>query len=68
MARLVRHDAHGPKEVKTEHGDSVWACMCGLSQNKPLCDGSHKKAKDEAEGKLYVYDKSGNMAEIENMN
>ena len=28
-------------EVKT---DEVWLCRCGQSQNKPFCDGSHKKA------------------------
>lgn len=67
MVRLVRHDAYSPKEFKTEHGDSVWVCMCGLSKNKPLCDGSHKITKDEAVGKVYVYDKSNSRVELENM-
>lgn len=66
MARLVRHDAQGPKEVKTENGDSVWVCMCGLSKNKPLCDGSHKRTKDEKQGALYSYDDNGRV-EIRNM-
>lgn len=66
IARIVRHDAQSPKEVKTEHGDSVWACMCGLSRNKPLCDGSHKKTKDEMAGKMYAYDKQLNRVEIAN--
>ncbi len=57
MARLVRHDAQGPQEVKTESGDSVWVCMCGLSGKKPLCDGSHKRTQDEDPEKTYVYDK-----------
>ncbi len=56
MARLVKHDASGPKEVKTEHGDTVWVCMCGLSKNIPLCDGSHHKTKDEHSNKVYMYD------------
>lgn len=61
--RLVKHDETGPKEVKTEHGDSVWVCVCGLTGNKPLCDGSHKRTKDEVPGKTYIYD-GGSRREI----
>lgn len=57
MARLVRHDAVGPQEVKPQE-KSVWICMCGLSQGLPFCDGSHAVArKTEEAGKCYVYDK-----------
>ncbi|MBI4014406.1 MAG: CDGSH iron-sulfur domain-containing protein [Candidatus Aenigmarchaeota archaeon] len=38
MARIVKHEAKGPVEVNEN-----WVCMCGLSGNKPLCDGSHKQ-------------------------
>lgn len=63
MARLIRHDAKEPKEVKVSE-KSVWICMCGLSNNKPFCDGSHKKTKDEKEGKIYVYDEDNNRVEV----
>jgi len=54
MARLVRHDATGPIEVKPQD-KSVWICACGLSQNTPFCDGSHNKSRKEEAGKVYVY-------------
>lgn len=57
MARLVRHEGTGPIEVKPSE-KSVWICGCGLSQNMPFCDGSHKTCRQvEEEGKLYTYDK-----------
>ncbi|MBI1337695.1 MAG: CDGSH iron-sulfur domain-containing protein [Phycisphaera sp.] len=58
MARLVRHDATGPIELKPQE-KSAWVCACGLSQNLPLCDGSHKIAKqNDKPGKVCVYDKT----------
>ncbi len=55
MARMVRHEENGPYEVPEGSELPVWICGCGLSKNKPFCDGSHKKTRDEA-GQLYIYD------------
>ncbi len=56
MARLVKHERNGPYEVPEGSELPVWICGCGLSKNKPFCDGSHKKTRDEAAGDIYVYD------------
>lgn len=57
MPRLVQFDAKGPIEIPPQD-KSVWICACGLSQNFPHCDGSHKKCEraEPDAGKVYVYD------------
>jgi len=55
MARLVKHDAQHPMEIKVG-SESKWICMCGLSANKPFCDGAHKKTTDEKHDKIYAYE------------
>ena len=31
-----------PIEVEVTEGKSYYWCVCGLSEKKPFCDGSHK--------------------------
>jgi CDGSH-type Zn-finger protein len=38
--------------------------MCGLTMNEPYCDGSHKKTRDEENGKTYEYDQDGHRREL----
>lgn len=55
MARVIIIKEKQPLEIKV--GDkSKWICMCGLTKNKPFCDGTHKITQDEEEGKLYKYE------------
>jgi CDGSH iron-sulfur domain-containing protein 3 len=63
MTRLIRKEDRGPMEVKVGN-ESRWICMCGLSDNQPFCDGSHKKTADEEAGKVYIYDSDGIRTEI----
>lgn len=60
MPRLVKHDKTGP--YKIDEGQAkfpIWICGCGLSKNKPLRDGTHKKTRDEGADGVYVYDDQG---------
>jgi|APTNR8051073442_1049403.scaffolds.fasta_scaffold13430_3 CDGSH-type Zn-finger protein len=54
MSRLVTFAASGPFELKPQQR-SVWLCQCGLSQNRPFCDGSHAIAQKEQAGTLCIY-------------
>lgn len=64
MARIVKKEHKKPFEIKGGT-QSIWICMCGLSNSLPFCDNSHKKIKDE-DDKIYVYEKDGDRIEVKN--
>ena len=63
MTRLIKHEETGPIEVKVGE-ESKWICMCGLTKNKPFCDGAHKACSGEEDGKVYTYS-DGNRTEVQ---
>ncbi len=61
MARLVKHERSQPYLIQ-EAKLPIVICACGLSKNKPHCDGSHKKTQGEKPGEIFVYDDAGRVA------
>jgi len=59
MARMIRHERNAPYEVPEGTELPLYICACGLSKNKPFCDGSHKATRDENPSDVYVYDANG---------
>ena len=61
MARLIRHDATGPRKLDADDIDpekgNIAVCECGLSAAYPFCDGSHRATDDESAGTVYRYEK-----------
>lgn len=57
MSRVVIHTAQGPAIVKTQNGDTVAICRCGLTTNPDgTCCGNHKRTLDEKPDHIYQYD------------
>jgi CDGSH-type Zn-finger protein len=61
MSRLVEHERKTPYEIAEGTELPVYICACGLSNNKPFCDGSHKRTRDEEGTTLYCYDDSARI-------
>ncbi len=61
MARLVQHERNTPYEIPAGTELPVYICACGLSKNKPFCDGAHKRTRDEDHAALYSYDEDARI-------
>ena len=47
VSGAVRVAGHAGGTVTFE--EDIWLCRCGHSENKPYCDGSHRKAEFRAD-------------------
>lgn len=60
MARIVVHEETEPlklteADLNAEKGN-IAICQCGLSDEYPFCDGSHRQTRGETDSLLYQYD------------
>lgn len=60
--RLVKRYRNKPYAV-TIGGETQYMCGCGLSQNQPFCDGTHKITQSEQPRPLYWYDEEAQRHE-----
>ena len=42
MSNLPKIAKIGSIKIEVKEGDKYFWCSCGLSENQPFCDGSHK--------------------------
>lgn len=63
MARIREFKDNAPEIIEIG-GEKKAICKCGLTENYPFCNGSHRKTHDEEEGKLYKYKEDGTREEI----
>jgi CDGSH-type Zn-finger protein len=59
VPREVTHTADGPYRITPEDIDETYGdvavCLCGLTDDPPFCDGSHRRTEDEASDVRYKY-------------
>lgn len=48
---VVKSTKDGPNLVVMDGQTKAALCRCGHSEHKPMCDGTHRKVKFEAEEK-----------------
>ncbi len=63
MARIIRSDRDGPHRIDPQD-KPVFICGCGLTENWPYCDGSHKPCATEEEGTVYRYEEDGSRVAV----
>jgi CDGSH-type Zn-finger protein len=61
---MIRHEKNSPYVIPEGTELPLYICACGLSKNKPFCDGTHKKTRDEEASQMYAYDENGRIKVI----
>ena len=61
MTRIIEQSETSPIAVAKDSvpGSHIHVCRCGLTRNAPLCDGSHRVARNETAGSLVRYSRQG---------